>query len=137
MIFKRHFLVIVAFVVVPLSCARSAPPPKLTIELSELTLCEGGNTTETPNTFPDIVLSSETRICICGHLETNRDKGITLQVIWTRDRNILLRNPQVFSNGPFQSCMENTEGFEAGNYVVTVLAGKIDIGRLEFIVGER
>ncbi len=135
MINIKHFLVIVALVLVPLSCARSAPAPKLTIELSELTLCKGWDVTGDPITFPDSVPSDETRICVCGRLEANYDKGLMLQTIWTRD-GILLRNPQVFNNGPFQSCMENTEGFEVGNYVVTIIAGKTDIGRLEFSIGE-
>jgi len=129
--------IIIAILVMALAfCACPSPAPKLTIELSELTLCKGWNTTGEPITFPDTVSPDETRLCVCGHLDTNREKGIMLQLTWIRDRSRLLRNPQVFNNGPFLSCIENAEGFEPGDYVVIVVAGKTEIGRVEFVVGE-
>lgn len=136
MTLRKQSVVIATLVITLASCVRPAPIPKLMIELSGLTLCRGWNATGEPITFPDTVSSDETRMCVCGHLETNREKGGMLQIKWSRDGNRLLRNPQVFDNGPFLACMENTEGFERGDYIVTVTAEKREIGRVEFVVDE-
>ena len=136
MTLAKQSMVIVVLVIALISCARPASIPELTIELSDLTLCKGWNATGEPITFLDTVSSDETRLCICGHLETNREKGGMLQIKWSRDGSRLLRNPQVFDNGLFLSCIEEAEGFESGNYVVTVTAEKREIGRVEFTVGE-
>lgn len=131
----RRSMIIAVLVVALISCARSYPAPKLTIELSDLTLCQGWDAEE-PIGFPNSTPSDETRICVCGHLETNQEGGIMLQTIWYWDRSQLLRNPQVFSNRLFLSCIGEDEGFEPGDYIARVIAGKREIGRVEFTVGE-
>jgi hypothetical protein len=133
----KQSIIIATLVVALISCARSSPPPpKLTIELSNLTLCQGWNAETEPILYPDPVPSGETRLCICGQLETNRQWDIWLQVNWSRDGNRLLSNPQAFENGPFLTCIGKDEGFEPGNYVVTATVEKREVGRVEFIVGE-
>ncbi|MCP4536338.1 MAG: hypothetical protein GY832_04255 [Chloroflexi bacterium] len=132
----KQLIIIATLVAALISCGRSSPPPpKLTIELSNLTLCQGWNTENEPISFPDTVPPGETSLCICGQLETNRG-DVTLQISWYRDRSKLARNPQLFSNGLFLSCIEEEESFDSGDYIVRVIAGKTEIGRVEFIVGE-
>jgi hypothetical protein len=79
---------------------------------------------------------NETRICICGHLEKNWDRDITLQVVWSYERERLQRDVREFGDGPLISCVEQEDGFEAGEYYVFVVAYKTVIGDMDFVVGE-
>lgn len=130
----RYSMVIaISIVVLVLSgCQLLVPKPELTAELSNLTLCQGWDDDGDPTALPDNVPSDETRICICGDLEANRDVG--LQVFWGKEGNSLLRDRRMFSNGPFLSCIEEAEGFEPGDYKVAVVMGKRTLGLLEFSV---
>ncbi|MBC7251623.1 MAG: hypothetical protein H5T62_15260 [Anaerolineae bacterium] len=57
-------------------------------------------------------------------------------VSWDRERSTVLRNWQEFSDGPFLSCIESDEGFEPGDYGVSVIRAKTVMGLVEFSVGE-
>jgi hypothetical protein len=107
---------------------------KTKAELSDLVLCRGWDADGIPIIFSDSVPTDETRICICGALETNKD--IWLQISWYRERNDLSSNRQVFSDGPFLSCIEQDTGFEPGDYAVSVIRTKTVMGLLEFSVSE-
>jgi len=108
--------------------------PEINAQLSDLTLCRGWDAAGNAIALPDPVPSDETRICICGHLETNAD--ILLEVSWDRERNTLLRQREVFGNGAFLSCIEQDDGFEPGGYGVSVMMAKEVLGLLEFTVSE-
>lgn len=108
--------------------------PKSKAELSNLTLCRGWDDGGNPITFPDVVPPAETRVCICGHLKS--DRALYLQVSWSREGIVLLRNLQQFDAGPLSSCIEESEGFEPGHYGVSVLMGKTSLGLVDFTVGE-
>jgi len=130
----KQSIAITMLVMALASCMCPFLVPEITAELSDLALCRGWNAEGDPIVIPDTALPDDTRICICGHLETNQD--ILLQIFWDRERSSLLRHRQVFSNGPFLSCIEKAEGFEPGNYGVTVIMGKRELGRVEFSVDE-
>ncbi len=130
----KRSIVITILTMALVSCGCPFLVPEIAVELSDLTLCQGWNAEGEPIVLPDAVPSDETRICVCGHLETSSD--VTLQAFWSRGRDILLTHRQVFSNGPFLSCIEEDEGFEPGNYRVNVVAGKRELGRVDFSVGE-
>jgi RHS repeat-associated protein len=130
----RRYAPIAALVIMATSCGGSYFTRPVEANLSPLTLCQGWDNNGRPLAFPDVISTDETRICICGHLETNQD--ILLQISWDRERSSLLRNQQVFSDGPFLSCIESDEGFKPGNYGVSVVMYKTTLDLLEFSVGE-
>lgn len=117
-----------------LFCGCPFVAPKATAELSNLTLCQGWDTEGSPIVLSDIVPPAETRVCICGHLETNRE--ILLQIDWYRDGGSILLDRQVFDNGTLLHCVEDDNGFEAGVYTVVVVMGKQELGRVGFVVSE-
>jgi hypothetical protein len=128
----KIFMVIAAGILLLTYCGCPLLVPEKIVELSDLTLCKGWNTEGEPIVFPDAVPSDETRICICGHLDTNTD--LYLQISWGREGYSLLRDRQVFDDGPFLSCIEKHGGFESGNYKVAVLMTKKTLGLVEFQV---
>lgn len=113
-------------------CLLTAPTSKA--ELSNLTLCHGWDDVGNPIAFPDVVPPTETRLCVCGHLKS--DRALYLQVSWSREGIVLSRNLQQFDSGPLLSCVEESEGFEPGHYGVSVLMGKTSLGLVYFTVGE-
>jgi len=128
----KHSVAVAMLVLVLISCWCPFYVPELVLDLSDLTLCQGWNIDGNPIVLSDTVSPDEPRICVCGNLETNRD--VMLQVFWSHGREILLTHRQIFSNGPFLSCIEEDEGFESGSYRVNVIAGKKEIGRVDFSV---
>ena len=130
----KHSIVIIVLVIILVSCGCPLLVTKTKAELSDLVLCRGWDVDGIPIVFADSVPADETRICICGTLETNQD--ILLQVLWDRERNNLLRDRQVFSDGPFLSCIKQDTGFEPGDYGVSVIRTKTVMGLLEFSVSE-
>jgi hypothetical protein len=130
----RRYAPIVALVILATSCGGSYVTQPVEANLSDLTPCQGWDDDGRPLPLPDMISTDEARICVCGYLEANQD--ILLQVSWARDRSSLLRNQQVFSDGPFLSCIENDEGFKPGNYGVSVAMYKTILGFVEFSVGE-
>ena len=103
-------------------------------ELSDLTICRGWDAEGNTIALPDPVPSGETRICICGDFEANQD--LYLQVNWDRERTNILRDRQVFSDGPFLACVEDAQGFGPGNYGVSVVMGKETLALIEFTVAD-
>jgi hypothetical protein len=113
-------------------CLHSSPLTE--VRLSDVTLCQGWDSKGVPVALPNVVPPTEERICICGHLETNTD--VYLQVFWVGGGEVLLRDRRFFGSEPFLSCIEQTDGFEPGDdYGVEVVAGKIDLARIDFSVG--
>ena len=102
-------------------------------ELSSLAICQGWDAEDNAIVFPDPVPAGETRICLCGDFETNKD--LYLQVFWAREKTSILRDRQVFSAGPFLACVENDQGFEPGDYGVAVIRSKETLALVEFTVG--
>ncbi|MCR4408411.1 MAG: hypothetical protein NUW24_16080 [Anaerolineae bacterium] len=131
----KHAIVIAALVVALAYCGCTFFTTKTVAELSDLTLCRGWDAQGDPIVLSDPISPNETRICICGQLETNQD--IMMQVFWSRERSILLTDRRVFSDGPFLSCIESDEGFEPGDYGVSVIRAKTVMGLVEFSVGEK
>jgi len=130
----KYPVTIAMLVIVLTHCGCPLLVPEIRAELSDLTLCQGWDAEGDLIVLPDVVPPDETRICVCGHLETNSD--LYLQVFWDRERSELLTHRQVFSDGPFLSCIEREEGFEPGNYGVSIIGTKTVMGLLEFSVGE-
>lgn len=131
----KYSLVTAILVLALLSCNCPLFVPEITIELSDLKLCRGWDVAGEPMVFSENPNPDDTRICICGHLETNVD-DVYLQIFWSREKTNLLRHRQDFRNGPFLSCIEQDEGFEPGYYSAVVIAGKRELGRVDFTVGE-
>lgn len=130
----KHAIVIATLVVTLAYCGCTFFTTRTVAELSDLTLCRGWDAQGDPIVLSDPISPDETRICICGQLETNQD---TLMLIsWDRERSTILRNWQEFNDGPFLSCIENDEGFEPGDYGVSVIRAKTVMGLVEFSVGE-
>ncbi len=129
---KPSLIAILAMALVICGCPFVAP--KATAKLSNLTLCQGWDTSGNLIVLPDVVPPDETRICICGHLETNRE--ILLQIDWYRDGGNVLLDRQVFDNGGLLHCVEDDSGFEAGVYTVVVVMGKQELGRVDFSIPE-
>jgi hypothetical protein len=125
------FVLLVVFLV---SCGCPLIIPEIRAEMSDLVLCKGWDEKGDPIALLEPVLVDEAPLCVCGQLETNQD--ILLQITWARDRESLLEYREVFSNGPFLSCIENQE-LEPGNYGVSVMMTKKVLGFLEFSVGEQ
>jgi hypothetical protein len=101
------------------------------VHISQLVLCKGWDADENAIPFPDDVPATETRICICGDLETPQD--VSLQVMWTGGGKIWSDNRQVFGAGQFLHCIEQ-EGYEPGNYRAAVIMMKEELGRVDFVV---
>ena len=59
-----------------------------------------------------------------------------MQVIWSREKEILSRDVQQFSSGPFLSCMEAPEGLVPGDYGKSVLSSKTTMAVLAFSVAQ-
>ena len=127
---KRRFWLVAFLVLMQFSCVCLTYTP-VEATLSDLTLCrEWFN--DRPITLPTEISSDEARICICGNLETNQD--VYLKITWIKDMETLVTNLQTFSNGQLINCIEQDDGFEPGNYGVTVVMGKETLGLLEFVV---
>jgi hypothetical protein len=130
----KHPVVIAIFVMVLTYCGCPFFTPNVEAEISELTLCQDWDDDGNPVVLPDVVPPDETRICVCGHIETNVD--LYLHVLWYRDGTSIAENLQMFNNGPFTSCIENEEGFEPGDYTMVIMRVKKPWASVEFSVAE-
>ena len=109
------------------------PPPDL--ELVDPVLCQGWDAEGNPAAIGGDVPSDETEICICGQLRPEQD--VFLQISWVQEEDDLLRRRHVFRDGPLLSCIRNDEGFDPGDYRVTVQAERgRELASVEFVVSE-
>lgn len=112
-------------------CPSCAPSPDFSAELSDLVLCEGWDDDRAPLVLRSPIPAGIERICVCGYLET--DSAPYLQVIWL-DSDGFQTTGRPYVAGRFLSCLERKGGFEPDHYRVAVVAGKEDLGSLDFTV---
>ena len=93
---KRYGKAIAVLALALVSCTCPFLVPKIEAELSGLVLCKGWDTDENPILSPDVVPLGETKICICGHLETNHK--LFLQIYWRREGKTVSTYVQEFDN---------------------------------------
>ena len=103
-------------------CIEPYPTTPIEVELTDISLCKGQTVEGDSIILQQPVPPNETRKCICGHLKENWDQDITLQVLWSYEREGLHRDVREFGDEPFISCVEQKAGFELGEYHVSVVA---------------
>ena len=88
----------------------------------------------------DIILSwekiraSETKICVCGDLETGDESSYWLQIRWYQEGNEIEQALIRYQAGAFITCLRREEGFDPGQYDVEILAGRKCLLYQEFTV---
>ena len=78
--------------------------------------------------------SSETQLCVCGDLRSN--KNLLLLVVWHRNHTAIEGYYQDFGNKTFTTCLDQVDGFQPGHYEIAIHRNKRVVVQLNFDVEE-
>jgi len=80
------------------------------------------------------IRASETKVCVCGDLETGDDSSHWLQIRWYQEENEIEQALIRYQAGTIITCLRREEGFDPGYYNVEILAGRKQLLYQEFTV---
>lgn len=108
--------------------------PHPQIQLHEPHLCrELASEEDTALTWENIQ-ASETKICVCGELETGDEGSYWLQIRWYEGKNEIEQSVIRYKAGAFITCLRREQGFDPGQYSMDILAGKKQLFYQEFTI---
>jgi len=108
--------------------------PHPQISLHEPHLCKELADEEDISLSWERIRTSETKICVCGDLETGDESSYWYQIRWHQEGNEIEQAVIRYQAGAFITCLRREEGFDPGQYNVEILVGKKHLLYQEFTV---
>lgn len=129
-------LLVISVYLFTLACGElvtvSDPHPQ--IQLQQPHLCRELTSGEDTALSWESIQASETKICVCGDLETGDEGSHWLQIRWYKGSKDIEQSVIRYKAGAYITCLRREEGFDPGQYSVEILAGKKYLLSQEFMV---